>query len=728
MKKILSRFIISIIFIILIFLIYLSTIGIKTEKLNNQISNQVKNINENFDIELKDIIIILDPIKFKINIKTFGTNLNYKGKAIQLEKIKSSVSLKSLINNEFSLKELKISTKSVKIKNLISLIRLLENDPKLFIVEKFVEEGFLIADIDLEFDQNGNIKKNYNINGFIKQGKINYFKKYSISNIDLIFNFKKDQLNLNDLKLSFNNKNLEISSLKAKKEKEIFQISGNLFNKQDTFDRKEIYEIFKDNFLKLPIDKINFSSENLFYFEVDKKFKFQNLILDSKIDIKELNLKNEFKLDKFFPKLDKEIIFKNHKINLKYNKETWNIEGLGEFLMDKEDKIEYDIKKKGNNIYFKTFLKINKSPFKIDLLNYKKKDKSNLEIIVNGSKDLKDNLNFKKISLLENDNKIIIQNFSISNTNEIEKLEKINFDYEDQNKLRNNISIIKKEKNYLLSGATFNANKLIDSLLNSKHDSPNIFKGDTRFDIKIDKTYLDKDNIINSLNGYLLLRDDNLLEADLSSKFSNNKDIKFTVKSNGNEKITTLFSGEAKPLVNRYKFIKGFDEGSLDFYSIKKDNKTNSTLKIYDFKLKELPALTKILTLASLQGIADLLSGEGIRFNEFEMNFTNSGQLMTIDEIYAIGPAISILMSGYLEDDKLVSLRGTLVPATTLNKTIGSIPILGNILVGKKTGEGVFGVSFKIKGPPKKLETSVNPIKTLTPRFITRTLEKIKKN
>ena len=53
------------------------------------------------------------------------------------------------------------------------------------------------------------------------------------------------------------------------------------------------------------------------------------------------------------------------------------------------------------------------------------------------------------------------------------------------------------------------------------------------------------------------------------------------------------------------------------------NNETESTLKIYDFKLKELPVLTKILTLASLQGIADLLSGEGIRFNEFEMNFTN---------------------------------------------------------------------------------------------------------
>ena len=69
-----------------------------------------------------------------------------------------------------------------------------------------------------------------------------------------------------------------------------------------------------------------------------------------------------------------------------------------------------------------------------------------------------------------------------------------------------------------------------------------------------------------------------------------------------------------------------------------------------------------------------------------------------------------------------------MVPATTINRSIASIPFIGNLLVGKKVGEGVFGVSFKVKGPSTKLETTVNPIKTLTPRFITRTLEKIKKN
>ena len=132
--------------------------------------------------------------------------------------------------------------------------------------------------------------------------------------------------------------------------------------------------------------------------------------------------------------------------------------------------------------------------------------------------------------------------------------------------------------------------------------------------------------------------------------------------------------------------------------------------------------------MASLQGIADLLSGEGVGFNELEMNFKNEKKLLEIDELYAIGPALSILMEGYIQEDQLISLRGTLVPATTINKFVSSIPILGDILVGKKTGEGVFGVSFKIKGPPKETKTTVNPIKTLTPRFITRTLEKIKKS
>jgi hypothetical protein len=108
------------------------------------------------------------------------------------------------------------------------------------------------------------------------------------------------------------------------------------------------------------------------------------------------------------------------------------------------------------------------------------------------------------------------------------------------------------------------------------------------------------------------------------------------------------------------------------------------------------------------------------------MKSNSKGNVLNIEESFALGPAVSLLFDGYVDKGKIVSLSGTLVPARTVNKVIGWIPVLGKILVGSKVGEGVFGVSFKMKGPPKNIKTTVNPIKTLTPRFITRMLEKIK--
>ena len=51
-----------------------------------------------------------------------------------------------------------------------------------------------------------------------------------------------------------------------------------------------------------------------------------------------------------------------------------------------------------------------------------------------------------------------------------------------------------------------------------------------------------------------------------------------------------------------------------------------------------------------MQGIADILSGDGVGFDELEINFNSKKNLMEIDELYAIGPSLSILMNGYVEN------------------------------------------------------------------------------
>ena len=723
--KIISKIFISIILILIIITTYFSTIGVETDRFNSLIKDKIKSIDEKTEIELKKIKLILDPFKLKLNIKTIGSKLKNQNGTVEIESFKTQISIKSLIENKFSIKSLEISTKSLKIKNLISFLRSFRNSPELFLLEKAIKNGYLIADIKLEFDSDGNIINNYEVNGFLRDTRLSIFKKYNFQKLDLIFNLNKDNLSLSDISFSLNDLKFLSENVLLKKNKDDFLIDGGIKHKEIVFNEKNINLLIKPFFSEIDFEKLRFSSNNRFSFKINRKFKFSNFILESDLSIDELSVINKFELINFFPNIKENFNLSNHKLSIKYLEENLYIDGKGDILIqDNKDTFTYSINNKNDILDFKTSLKINDNPLKIKSLNY---EKANALIQLEGSKNKKGEINIKDFIINEKENRIRAQNIKFNKKFEIVKLGTVSLDYTDQENQKNQIKFYPIKNRYILKGSSFNANSFIDDLLFDDKNY-NIFNIDTKIEISIDKIFLDKEYDLFNFNGIIFFKNKEIVKANLNGNFPKNKKLNFTINTNNDNKITTLYIDKAEPFVKRYKFIKGFDNGTLDFYSSKKFNETTSTLKIYNFSLKELPVLTKILTLASLKGIADILSGEGIGFDEFEMKFKSNKDGMIFDEIYAIGPAISVLMNGYAEKDKLISLRGTLVPATTVNKFIGSLPVLGKILVGSKTGEGVFGVSFKIKGPPKKLETSVNPIKTLTPRFITRTLEKIKKN
>ena len=69
---------------------------------------------------------------------------------------------------------------------------------------------------------------------------------------------------------------------------------------------------------------------------------------------------------------------------------------------------------------------------------------------------------------------------------------------------------------------------------------------------------------------------------------------------------------------------------------------------------------------------------------------------------------------------------GVISSYNAMNKIISKIPLIGNIVIPKEIGEGLFGVSFKMKGPKGNIKTSINPIRTLTPRFIQKIIDRKK--
>ena len=728
MIKIIYRLFISLTLTIALIVIYLSIIGIKTDKFNHQITSKVREINSNLDLKLNQVNIKLNPLSFTVDLKTLGTDLSYQDNIIQLENLKSQISLKSIFKNEFAISELAISTKSIALKDLFILVKEVKNYQQLFIANEIIDNGYIVADLKFEFNEVGNIKDNFIIKGLVNNAELTLSNK-KVTKLNFIFQANNKELNLEDLTFLLNNKSLNIPKLNAKKNDDNFLVTGIVKNKDLNFEKNDIKKFLDNKLINKNLNNLSFNSESNFKFNIDNKLKIKNLDIQASVNVNKLDIDNFIGDNSILPNIKKNLVFENQQIKINYNKSKIEITGSGNiFIQNNLDVIKYQITNIEDNYLFDLDFEIEDNPLILNFINFEKDVESSLSLKLKGALK-KDKLKFDHIILTEDKNIISIENLQLSKDFKIDELETINLNFEDRSKLKNELKLKKDKNTYVISGASFNADHLITELLKSNEDNKKkFFSKNFELKINVKKVYLDANNKIDNLKGKIILSNNEVVNLDLESNFSNNKKITFTIRDNNGEKITTLFSDEAKPLVDRYKFIKGFTEGKLDFYSSKKNNESKSNLKIYDFKLKELPALTKILSLASLQGITDLLSGEGIRFTEFEMNFDNKADLMTINEIYAIGPAISILMEGYIEKDNLISLRGTLVPATTINKTIGSIPLIGNILVGKKVGEGVFGVSFKIKGPPQDLETTVNPIKTLTPRFITRTLEKIKKN
>ena len=864
-------FLISLIF-------YLSIVGIETDKFNQQIKDTVVQSNNNLDVSLKKVKLILDPLKLKINAKTIGANIYYANRPLELEYIKTQVSLDSILKNKLVSSNFEVATKSILLKDFVKFIRATSNKPELLILETFIKKGHVILDLNLNLDQNGKIKNDYKIKGLLKDGKFKFFNGLDFNNINFLFNIEKDKYLFEDIKFASDQIDFSSKLLKVNKKNNNHYVEGKIQNSEAVLS-DNLINILNLNLNNFNLKNTKFSSENIFNFEITNKFKLTNLKIDSDINFKKVIYDNnlipnyfsnqnseilldnhklkliyenkaliangagEFKLDnktnkieytfkrdqndiefetnlnikkgtlknqkiiqEYFPLIKDQINIENHKINLKYKNKDFTLKGEGKVKLNKDfDYFKYfynkndkdfefisDINLKSVDLKNQEFLKqffpstkkflnlqnhkinikykngsltfsgngnikidknydeinyfvlndkektnfdlkliLNQTDFEIKNLNYKKNINEKTNLVVSGIFKNSKNLNFESISILDKRNKIKINNLILDKDYLIDRFDKIDFDYIDTENKDNQFIIQRQKQNdYKLNGLFLNANSIVTNLLESKKEKENkIFKNNFNLKINLNEVYIDEIYFVKNLQGLIFIKDNEVVDTNLSANFENNKNIVFSIETKNNgEKITKLYSSKAKPLVKRYKFIKGFDEGDLDFISTKKNEKSVSNLKIYDFKLKEVPALTKLLTLASLQGIADILTGEGIRFVEFEMNFSNEKNSMVIDELYAIGPAISILMSGYVEEEKLVSLRGTLVPATTINKTISKIPLLGKILVGDKTGEGVFGVSFKIKGPPKDLETSVNPIKTLTPRFITRTLEKIKRN
>ena len=738
MGKFFLRFSLASLVILIIFIGFLTYFGLKTDKFDVLIKNKANEVNQNIKLEFKETKIYFSPFKLNIIVKLQSPKILIRENEIILSKLDLFLPLKSFFTSDFLLKKANIAFFENDIKDLTKVTKIFLPTIINNKLKKIFEKGTLEGEFSIPFDADGSVASEYGFTGKMTEANINLVKDLSINNlttdISYLSNYEGSIFLVNFENGKLYDLDLKDSSIKLKREKKDIAIESNI-KTNGKINSNQVKKILsKFNFKNNLVEEVHGSVKLItsFNFKISEKLKIKDLSYgtNGNISLLELSTKENSIVKNYLPNFKSKITIKDAKIN--YEKindtHTTQIDGLAKISKTYEAftiNEKHNYSKKNSRIEGNIFLE--NSKFEIPKLNYVKDigDEASLTFAVNFVKG--NFLNIEKLSYLASPSEIKMANIKLNEKFEILELQDISVKTYQKNK-KNNDFFIKKNKEIIIDGKTFDAEPLLKSLYQTSDKKIFNKKFSSKVKINFKKVLTGTDDDVTDFSMIAGISKGSYEKLSLKGNFSNNEIIEMSIYQLDKDKKTLqVISDRARPFMKNFKFIKGFEGGKLEYDSIISKESSDSKLIITDFRVSKVPALAKLLTLASLQGIADTLSGEGIRFDSFEMKTNSKGNTLNIEDALAMGPAVSILLDGYVDKGKVVSLRGTLVPATKLNSIIASIPLVGDILVGTKTGEGVVGVSFKMKGPPSSIKTTVNPIKTLTPRFIVRAVEKMKK-
>ncbi len=725
MKRLITAaFSLTLIFL-LSFIILLSTSGFQTKHFNNFISQKINQNNKNVKLNFGEIKFKLDIKELSLFLETKNPNIFYRNILIPSKNLKVYVNFLSLIKSETKINKVILNLNQINISQLKMLSKSFKpSNFKSFINNK-LKDGVINTEIEFYLD------KNNSLNNFIARGEIKLLKAKIIKGVELkktSFSFLADKTDL--LVKNFYGESelftIKEGDIKVDLSNDI-NINANfisIFNQNE--DLREI-EKFSSNLKNLKyLSFIQAKLNNSINLKFDKTYKIKDFEYrnNGKITKADLNLKN-LNLNNISNQKIKQLSFIETDIltNLNSKKNTVNLSG--KYSLNDSSILNFKL----NSDIKKSLLKIDLTAdydeyFEVKILNYFKSKGDKAKIKFNFVKE-NNSLKVKQFDYGEGRNSLLLKDVIFSKGKLISFNEVSVRTYKDN--IKNNDFSISLNNNIFIKGEKYDARYI-----------PKIFNQNTNNHLlsKISKNIeIDLKNIIAPVseklkNFKLVGRIENGEFIKISSKgeFGSNKFLDISIKNdkNNKKKYLEIYSDISKILLSEYKFFEGLTGGNLLFSSVINENSSNSKLRIENFKVINAPGMVKLLSLADLGGLADLAEGEGISFETLEINMEKNKDTLKINEILALGPSVSVLMEGY-QDQNVTSLRGTLVPAKTLNTLISKIPVIGDIVIPKEVGEGLFGISFKMKGPPGKIKTTINPIRTITPRFIQKIIDK-KKN
>jgi hypothetical protein len=140
--------------------------------------------------------------------------------------------------------------------------------------------------------------------------------------------------------------------------------------------------------------------------------------------------------------------------------------------------------------------------------------------------------------------------------------------------------------------------------------------------------------------------------------------------------------------------------------------------KLRELVVRDAPFLVRLLTLASLTGVANTLGGGGLAVDRITIPFVWDEGRIELRQARMVGSGLGARVDGTIDlNQRTLDLQGTLAPLYAINRLIGQIPLLGNLLRGDKA-DAAIAATFSVGGSFDNPKVGVNPLSALVPGFL----------
>ena len=724
MKKVIYNFILLILITFFSLTIILSTTGIKTKRFNNLIAKKINHLNNSINLKLTTIKFKLDLKELSLFLEAIDPKIYYQNSVIPAKNIKAYIDFISLVKSNPKLKKINLILSQFDVEQLKKISSNFKPSNFTSFINNRIKQGKLNIELEVFLDDK-NLFDNFIARGSVLNLETEIKNNINLQKTNFSFFADKNDILITNIVGESGPIKIKDGDLKIKLNSEI-SLESNFISSLKYNDKFKNYKnLIKSSELAKNITNIEIDLNNSFFIIFDKTYKVKefNYKNNGKIKKADLEFKRPFE-NSLLEEQIKQFSIINSEIQTNFSPKKNTISIFGKYSLNKSNFLSFNLERVAKKEILKLKLNADYDKFiQLDFINYQKPKNLIGNFSVNLEKQ-KDNIKIENLNFIEGKNSFKINGLNFDN-NKFLSLKKISVKTTKEEKTNNDFSIL-YEKKIKIVGNLIDATNLPKIINQNK--SNNVFSQISR-DIEIDFT-----NIIAPLS-------ENLKNFKLIGKIEKGKFTKISAKGDFGEnnfldinlkkdqltkkKYLEIYSDLTRPLLTEYSFFKGLTGGKLLFSSVIDEKVSISKLQIENFKVINAPGIVKLLSLADLGGLADLAEGEGLSFDVLEIKMEKNKNILKINEMLALGPSISVLMDGY-QNSTVTSLRGTLVPAKTLNKMISKIPVLGDIIIPKEAGEGLFGISFKIKGPAGDIKTTINPIRTITPRFIQKIIDRNK--